>query len=154
MLSFKARTVFNWWKHQKFHNKESQFVYLCRECEAISQVGQAAAARGEASTLLEALQSGRYYPGYAAIQHYINTGQLQSLDNLISPSGDLQLLPSRTSGLSQGYFEGAVAWETEPGTDSVAAEGGVSREVTIPAGWWKWALRFRAELVEGGDYRY
>ena len=128
--------------------------YLCRECEAISQVGQAAAGRGEASTLLEALQTGRYYPGYAAIQHYINTGQLQSLDNLISPAGDLQLLPSRTSGLSQGYFEGAVAWETEPGTDSVAEEGGRTREVTIPAGWWKWALRFRAELVEGGDYRY
>ena len=63
-------------------------------------------------------------------------------------------MPSRTSGLSQGYFEGAVAWETEPGTDSVAEEGGRTREVTIPAGWWKWALRFRAELVEGGDYRY
>lgn len=129
--------------------------YLCRECESISQVGQAAAARGEANSLIEALQTGRYYPGYAAIQHYMNTNQLQSLDNLIAPDGSLQLLPSRTSGLSQGYFEGAVAWETEPGTDTVQeSEQGRVREVVIPAGWWKWALRFRAELVEGGDYRY
>ena len=127
--------------------------YRCRECEAISQVGQAAAARGEASSLLEALQSDTYYPGYAAIRHYINTGQLQSLDRLIAPDGSLQLLPTQTSGLSQGYFEGAVNWEITPTTD-VTEENQVQRQVTIPGGWWKWALRFRAELVEGGDYRY
>jgi len=126
--------------------------FLCSECERISQIGQAAAARGSASSLREALETNLYYPGYAAITHYINTGQLQR-STLFAPDGTIQLIPTLTSGLSQGYLEGAVQWEVEPTVDVVNEEG-VGRQVTIPGGWWKWALRFRAELVEGGDYRF
>lgn len=46
-----------------------------------------------------------------------------------------------------------MQWEIEPTTD-VVEESGQGRQVAIPGGWWKWALRFRAELVEGGDYRF
>lgn len=126
--------------------------YQCSECERISQIGQAAAARGQASSLREALETNLYYPGYAAITHYINTGQLER-STLFAPDGTIQLLPTITSGLSQGYLEGAVQWEIEPTTD-VVEESGQGRQVAIPGGWWKWALRFRAELVEGGDYRF
>jgi hypothetical protein len=126
--------------------------YQCSECERISQIGQAAAARGQASSLREALENNLYYPGYAAITHYINTGQLER-STLFAPDGNIQLLPTITSGLSQGYLEGAVQWEIEPTTD-VVEESGQARQVAIPGGWWKWALRFRAELVEGGDYRF
>ena len=127
--------------------------YRCRDCEAIAAVGRAARTRGEANSLIEALRTDTYYPGYAAIRHYINTGQMQPVANLIDPDGNLQLLPTLTSGLTQGYFEGAVQWETEPTTDTVDGEGGSQETVAIPAGWWKWALRFRGEIVEGGDYR-
>ena len=91
--------------------------------------------------MIEALQNETYFPGYAVIRYYQQVGQMERDDRLIQPDGTIQILPTLAGRQTEGYLEGAVEWEQQ------TLEGN-------PPSWYNWAIRFRTELAEGGDYRY
>ena len=115
--------------------------YKCRTCESIANIGQAAIARGTAATLIEALQNETYYPGYAAIRYYQQVGQMERDNRIIQSDNTIEIKPTLAGRVTQGYLEGAVEWEKKN------LDGN-------PPSWYNWAIRFRTELAEGGDYRY
>ena len=115
--------------------------YKCRTCESIANIGRAAVARGTATTLIEALQNNTYYPGYAAIRYYQQVGQMERDSSLIQPDNTIEIIPTLSGRVTKGYLEGAVEWEQKQ------LDGN-------PPSWYNWAIRFRTELAEGGDYRY
>jgi len=117
-----------------------QKYYKCTTCSTLANIGLSASQRGMASNLLEALRNNTYYPGYATIRFYQNRGDLAPDSAIIQPDGTIDLIPDITGTLTKGYLEGAFKWET---TDR---DG-------ITASWYNWAIRFIAELAEGGDYR-
>lgn len=118
-----------------------QKYYKCRTCEAIADIGRAAKERGDATSLVEALATNNYYPGYAAIRYYQSIGKLLTDNRLIQPDGTLRIIPDPAGGMTEGYLDGAVDWEQKNLIDA-------------GPGWWNWAIRYRQELAEGGDYRY
>ena len=129
--------------------------YICRTCEAISEIGSAAENRGTASNLIEALQNDTYYPGYAAIRYYQSLSALRSDASLINTENNtLSMTPSRSSTLTEGYLEGAVEHERKTTQDVLTSQEQGNTEVTIPPGWRQWLLRFRANSLQGGDYKF
>jgi hypothetical protein len=118
-----------------------QKFYKCRTCEAIANIGRAAKERGDATSLVEALASNLYFPGYAAIKYYQSIGKLEPNSRLIQPDGTLKIIPTPAGGFTEGYLDGAVDWEQK-------------NIIDVGPGWWNWAIRYRQELAEGGDYRY
>lgn len=118
-----------------------QKYYKCRTCEAIADLGRVAKERGEATSLVEALATDLYYPGYAAIKYYQSIGKMERNNKLIQPDGTLKIIPDPAGGFTEGYLDGAVDWEQK-------------NIIDVGPGWWNWAIRYRQELAEGGDYRY
>jgi hypothetical protein len=129
--------------------------YLCRTCEAISEIGSAAENRGVAANLIEALQNDTYYPGYAAIRYYQSLQALKSDASLINTTNQtISMTPSRSGTLTEGYLEGAVEHERTTTDDVLVSREQGNTQVSVPAGWRQWLLRFRANSLQGGDYKF
>ena len=64
------------------------------------------------------------------------------------------MTPSRSSTLTEGYLEGAVEHERKTTKDVLTSQEQGNTEVTIPPGWRQWLLRFRANSLQGGDYKF